>query len=176
MYAPGVTSSPTGERKTLDTAESIVIDGANGVTPAPRLGFPDAGVCLGLAVLVAVATLALRRRPFAKWVLPALLLLAAVPGMVHVVGLRADAPLERPVLAAKIEHTLDALQHAAPWPRPVHVAREEDDVLYPFVRYAVPSRSESAPGVIELEVAGEHVPAECRVEAPSGRVFCGDSR
>lgn len=176
MYAPGVTSSPPGgEPKVLDTAESIIIDGANGVTPAPRHAFPDAGVSLGLAVLVVVATLALRRRPFTTWALPVLLLLAAVPGLVHVVALRADAPLARPVLAAKVDQTLDAMQHAVPWPRPVHVAREEDDVLYPFVRYAVPSRSDSAPGVIELEVAGEHLPAKCRVEAPSGRVFCGDA-
>ncbi len=154
----------------LQTAEQIVLDGANGVTSAPRQHFPDAGLSAGIAaVALVIALLTLRRRRGTALILGALLV-AAVPGAVHVLVMRADAPLKRGGLTTTVTGTLTELQARAPWPGAgVQVVREDDDVLFPLTRYAVPTRASSA-GVM-LEVRGSALAAQCREEA--GRQICG---
>jgi hypothetical protein len=75
----------------------------------------------------------------------------------------------------KISATLDDLTHHAHWPSAlVHVAREGDDVLFPLARYALPTRAQaSGPGVIDFELASEHLPALCRENPATRRVVCG---
>ena len=147
----------------LSTTESIVIDGANGVTSAPRAHFPEAAWFLALAVIVAVVV-RLVRRPV---VTAAVLVVAAIPGFVHVLALRGDALLRRPAMADSIRTTLTDLQRRAPWPA-VTVVREDDDVLFPLGRYALPSRTG---GQVELELRAGPVGQVCRQEAQ--RVICG---
>ena len=120
----------------LSTTESIVIDGATGVTSAPRAHFPEAAWFLALAVIVAVVV-RLVRRPV---VTAAVLVVAAIPGFVHVLALRGDALLRRPAMADSIRTTLTDLQRRAPWPA-VTVVREDAGRL----TNALPTRT-PAPG------------------------------
>ncbi len=156
---------------TLDSAESIIIDGANGVTHAPRHHFPDMGVSWVLLGITIIATLSTKRR--GRWLLPVLLFAASVPGLMHVLVLRADAPLRRGALARQVEGTLTEIERVAKWPKPVHVARDDDDVLFPLGRYAVPTRTQAGPGVQELELRGTVLSAQCRGEQPA---VCGEAR
>ncbi len=152
----------------LATPEAVLLDGANGVTNAPRQHFPDATLMLAIAATAAVAT-RWRRKPA---LVAALLLGASIPGFVHVLALRGDAPLERPRAAAVIRTTLSELQARAPWPRtPVRVVHEEDDVLFPLGRYAVPGRLEPLGPAVELELGLGPLGTTC-VEQPP-RVVCG---
>lgn len=155
---------------TLDSAESIIIDGANGVTHAPRQHFPDMGWSWVFFALAIIATLSRRRN--ARWLLPAMLLAATGPGLLQVLVLRADAPLRRGALAKQVEGTLTEIERVAKWPKPVHVGRDDDDVLFPLGRYAVPTRTESGPGVQELELRGTVLSARCRGEQPA---ICGEA-
>jgi hypothetical protein len=149
----------------LATAESILIDGANGMTSAPRAHFPHAGWALGLALGVALIV-RLVKRPL---ILLGLLVVGSTPGFVHLLVLRADAPSKRWQLAGAIRTTLDDLQRAAPWPHGQVSVVREDDSVFPLGRYALPSRGA---GAIEVELRdGEGV---CRVEAT--RVICGGTR
>lgn len=161
------------EPSTLTTAEAIVIDGANGVTRAPREHFPQLGLSVALAVAAVVIGLFLVRRR-ARGALLVVLALAAVPGLVQVLALRADAPVSRVELGRTIATTLADLQQHAPWPvHPVAVVREDDDVMFPLTRYAVPARLEAPPaGAIELETRGARLGVRCRVEG--ARNICGD--
>ena len=152
---------------TLATSESILIDGANAVTSAPRAHFPHGGLWLGLAFIVVVVARLLKRPALTV----VLLLLAAVPGLIHVVVLRADAPVQRGALAASIATTLSSLQAQVPWPqRQVSVVRE-DDLFFPLGRYALPSRTV---GPIEVELRNGPLGHGCREEAQ--RVICGSAR
>ncbi len=145
-----------------------MIDGANGVTTAPRAHFPQAGVWLALAVIVAVLVRVVKRPA----IIAGVLAVAAVPGFVHVLALRADAPLQRPALTSAIGTTLRDLQQRAPWPeRQVEVVKEEDDVLFPLGRYALPSRPEVSGTAIELELGAGPLGAACRQQ--DARVSCG---
>lgn len=156
----------------LATSESILIDGANGVTSAPRAHFPLGGLWLGLAIVVAVAARWVKKPTLAV----AFLIAGGLPGLVHVLVLRADAPLARGAMTASIGTTLGELQTRVPWPASqVVVVREDDDVLFPIGRYALPSRSSRAEsrdaGVIELELRGGPLGSACRQDAQ--RVTCG---
>lgn len=150
---------------TLSTGQSILIDGANGVTSAPRGHFPYGGVWIGVAIFVALIVRVVKR----PLVLLALLFAGALPGFLHVLVLRADAPLKRGGLAASIKATLDDVQHHVPWPQSQVSVVREDDSLFPVGRYALPSRNS---GPLELELRdGEGV---CRqVEQ---RVICGGEK
>lgn len=157
----------------LATSESIVLDGANGVTPAPRHHFPQATVWLVLGLLVAAAVKGLLR---GKASVIALLSLGfALPGLLHVCLLRADAPFRRAAMGDAIEATLADMQAKAPWPRhSVKVVSEADDVLFPLARYAIPSRPPADEGAIELKILGGPLGQLCREEAPS-TVTCGSA-
>ena len=146
----------------LASGQSILIDGANGVTSAPREHFPFGGVWLGLAVLVALIVRVVKR----PLVLLALLIAGSLPGFVHLLVLRGDAPLKRWGLAGGIAATLDDLQRQVPWPQTQVSVVREDDALFPLGRYALPSRTT---GPLELELReGE---GTCRRAEP--RVICG---
>ena len=152
----------------LSTPESIVIDGANGVTTAPRAHFPDGVWFLALAVIVAVVVRLVKR----PGIVAAVLVVAALPGVVHVLGLRGDAPLKRGAMAESIRVTLGDLQTRVPWPQSqVRVVREEDDVLFPLGRYALPSRNSGATIELELELGAGPLGQACR--QVSQRVTCG---
>ena len=145
-----------------------MIDGANGVTTDPRAHFPQAGMWLALAVIVVVLVRVVKRPA----IIAVALAVAAVPGFVHVLALRADAPLQRPALTSAIATTLGDLQQRTPWPgRQVKVVKEEDDVLFPLGRYALPSRPEVNGPAIELELGAGPLGAACRQQ--EARVTCG---
>lgn len=152
----------------LATPEAVLLDGANGVTNAPREHFPDATVMLGIAVAVAVSARWIRKPAFVA----ALLLGASVPGFVHVLALRGDAPLNRGASTSAITTSLADLQRRLPWPQTsVKVVHEEDDVLFPLGRYALPSRPEPAGTPLELELGVGPLGSTCR-EAHV-RLVCG---
>lgn len=157
---------------TLVSPETIVIDGANGVTQAPRQHFPHAAAEFGVAVLVVLVALALRRFA-ARWV-PLLLVALAVPGFLHVFVWRGDAPARRGELSREVREAMAEFARVAPWPSArVNVVYEEDDVLFPLLRYARPTR-EVFDGGTSLEVVGTNLQMTC-VEQP-GRIVCGDSQ
>jgi hypothetical protein len=149
----------------LVTSESILIDGANGVTSAPRAHFPQAGLWLAVAIVVAVVVRLVRRPVVAV----ALLALGSLPGLVHVLALRADSPIKRGAMTDSIKVTLGDLQTRVPWPQSqVTVVREEDDVLFPLGRYALPSRTG---GPLELVIGAGPLGQVCSHEGQ--RVTCG---
>ncbi len=170
-----VSFSALGEQPAvLDTAESVVIDGANGVTQAPRQHFPEAGWAIGAAVIVAALTLMLRRAraAMAIRVVSGLLLLGSAPGLIQVFGARADAPLHRPRVAEAVRSTLNTLAAAAPWPAPIEVVREDDDVLFPLGRYAVPVRARSRPQALEVIIRGSRLQLSCSTPHQGEPVVC----
>ncbi len=149
---------------TLATSESILIDGANGVTSAPRADFPHGGLWLALAFIVVVVARLLKRPALTV----VLLLLGAVPGFIHVVALRADAPVHRGALTDSITRTLSSMQSQVPWPKSQVSVVREDDLLFPLGRYALPNRTV---GPVEVELRDGPLGAGCRQEAQ--RVICG---
>jgi hypothetical protein len=157
----------------LCSAESVLLDGANSATGAPRAHFPSAPLALGVSALAVVAAvLLLRRRAFNT--LSAALVLAAVPGALAVLGWRADAPLRRPALSAAVREQLAVLERSAPWPDGgVVVVREDDDVLFPLGRYAVPSRPAPPTPAVKLELRGAVLRSLCVEDAASGHRVCG---
>jgi hypothetical protein len=155
--------------QTLSTTESIVIDGANGITHATREGFPDAPVSLGVFVLGVLAAAALLRRA-PKWV-PLVLGLAALPGLFHVVWARADAPPHRAATAGTVDASLSAITGIVKWPtEKILVTREDDGVTFPLSRYAVPSRPPVS-DALQLEVKDTTLPLWCSKTAAV--VSCG---
>lgn len=164
MYVDSPVADPEAT-SVLATSESILIDGANGVTSAPRAHCPHAGVWLAVAIVVAVVV-RLARRPV---VAVTLLVLGSLPGLVHVLALRADSPIRRGAMSDSIKVTLGDLQTRVPWPQSqVTVVREEDDVLFPLGRYALPSRTG---GPLELVIGAGPLGQACRQEGL--RVTCG---
>lgn len=155
------------EPQSLETPESLVLDGANGVTRAPHQHFPDASLALGLALIAIVLGAVIARRG-PKWVLVAALAIAAGPGLVQVLVVRADSPVHRGELSRLISSTLDDVKSRAPWPGATLV-REDDDVMFPITRYAVPGRA-PATGV-QLESRGSQLGQPCRAEGD--RQICG---
>lgn len=161
----------------LSTPESIVLDGANSVTGAPRQHFPDAPLSLGLAAVVLIATFVALRTRWARVVVPVLLLVAAVPGLSAVLFLRADAPGRRAPLTALVRVGVNDLQRVARWPdQAVRVTRDDDDVLFPLARYAWPSRPVALDGGVEVELRGSSLMTACRHDAVVGRTVCGVGR
>lgn len=159
-----------------ETAEAIVLDGANAVTTAPRQGFPDAGPSLAVTALVlCFAALAFGRSRW-RWLVPVVLMAAVVPGTVGVLWARADAPLRRALLAAKVGATLVTLGTYARGPRSnARVRREDDDVLFPMMRYLLPARGAGPKPDWELEVRGSRLQPRCTADAASRTVVCGAS-
>ncbi len=157
--------------QTLTTPETIIVDGANGVTRAPRTHFPFAGWELGVALVAVALAFALRRRRAA---VPLLLVLAALPGFTHVFFLRADAPTNRDELSEQVSSSMAEFARFVPWPSmPVTVVHEDDDVLFPLLRYARPTRP-VAPGATPLEVRGASLRVQC--STLPGRIICGARR
>ncbi len=158
----------------LSTPESVVLDGANGVLAEPRQHFPHAPLFSVIAVVALVGAFLWLRPGARRLGLFAALLLAAVPGSVVVVALRADAPLRRDALAEQLDDTLDEVQAHAPWPGPpVAVVKEEDDVLFPLGRYALPARPSGVTPAVELELLGHRLDVTCRRGVPARHVVCG---
>lgn len=154
----------------LATNEEVLIHGANAVGGAPRDHFPAAGAGAVYAVLALVIAAVAWRREGGRRVLGVLLLLAAAPGLVAVLALRADAPLNRGELAREVTGTLDQLTAQAGWPaHPVTVAGETDDVLFPLLRYALPGRPDGDAGTLRIQ--GEALRATC--ERVGDAVVCG---
>lgn len=156
----------------LARAESILLDGANSVSGQSRQGFPSAGLSSGFAVgAFLVAVLLLRsRRP--RWWLAVVLLAAAAPGAVCVLALRGDAPVRRGMLAARLEATLQNIEAVAPWPgAAVEVVHEDDDVLFPLGRYALPTRPKVTGPATQLELRGSALDVSCAVVGE--RTVCG---
>lgn len=146
---------------TLSTTEALVIDGANGVTRASRESFPASGWAVFGAVAAALVLVAVRRwrARWTRFALGVVLLVSASPGLVEVLGRRADAPASRWHAAEPIAASLEAVRAAVPWPAPIDVRHEADGVSFPFSRYAAPTR---ASGGRAVEVRGEALPLTCR--------------
>jgi hypothetical protein len=154
----------------LGTAEGVLLDGPNGVTGAPRQHFPDAVSSGAAAVVALVVALVVLRRGGGRRALALLLALVTLPGLFVVLVRRADAPLRRPALASQVQSTLAELLPVAGWPdHPATVTREDDDVLHPLLRYALPSRA--AGGATKLEVRGSKLTAGCVRDGDT--VVCG---
>lgn len=160
----------------LATPESIVLDGANGVLAEPRQHFPHGLAFTVVALLVLVGAWAWLRPGARRAGLAVLLLVAAAPGLVGVLVLRADAPLRRGELARTVATAVATLETNAPWPGPVAVVREEDDVRFPLGRYAVPSRPAPASPTVELELVGTKLATDCHLDAATRHLVCGDAR
>lgn len=161
--------APSNDPFALASNESIIIDGANSVSGAPGHQFPHAQLSLGAALLALVFTVLVLRRGRLTRFLAACLALATLPGLACVLVLRADAPTRRPALARAVTSTLDVLGPYTGWPaNPSTVSREDDGVLFPLLRYALPSRP--AGGVEQLEVRGGSLDLRCARTAATA--FC----
>jgi hypothetical protein len=168
--------APPADSFAFARAEAILLDGANSVSGQPRAQFPARVGSSTLAVVVLVLALAWLRRRRPAWLLPALALLAAVPGAVCVSALRGDAPLRRSDTAAALVATLSTLQREAPWPgTPVAIDHEDDDVLFPLGRYAWPSRPPVERPAVRLELRGGALNVACVRDASHAQVVCGAS-
>ncbi len=149
----------------LTTTESLLIHGANGVAGRSSAHFTWVAAGL-LALLLSTRLISMTRlsNRIRCSALGLTLVFAAIPGLVHVLWLRGDAPLLRPHTAQTIHSTLDALQRLAPWPEPIAVTHEDDDVMFPLARYAVPTRSPAHGDARQLETYGATLLQGCRTE------------
>lgn len=165
--------APPADSFPLARAEAVLLDGANSVGGHHRPS-PESGTASSLfAVVAAVVVLWWWRRRRPAWLLPVLMLAAAVPGALGVLVLRADAPLARPATARVLLDALDTLERQAPWPgTPVRVEWEDDDVLFPLGRYAWPSRAAAAQP-FRLELRGTTLRATCRPLTTGDGAVCG---
>jgi hypothetical protein len=157
----------------LDTTESLVIHGANGVSQPPRPSWP--WLSLGAVLLLAVVLRRTARKPSQHRTamcaaLAMVLAGASMPGLWQVFVARADAPLKRTGAAAVIVQTLSELKQIAPWPAAVAVSHEDDDVMFPLTRYAVPTRQFQKQPVLTLETYGTTLRQRCTLE--SVRAVC----
>ncbi len=147
-----------------------MVDGANGVSGAPRQHFPDAGLSAATALVAFAVALVALRRGSGRRVLAVVLALSALPGLFTVVARRADAPATRGAVATQVRSTLSELVAVGGWPaHPAQVTREDDDVLHPLLRYALPSRPPG--GALQLEVRGSKLGAGCTRTADTA--VCG---
>jgi hypothetical protein len=159
----------------------ILLDGANGVGLDPREHFPAAATSLPLAAFALVVAIVVVRTRLRRPLFTAALLAFAVPGLVLVLAQRGDAPAARPALASQVRQAVEQLSDEVRWPRTrARVVREDDDVLFPVGRYALPGRAAAAAGVdggleqLELlELRGSSLTAGCRTEADNGHRVCG---
>lgn len=149
-----------------------MVDGANGVTNAPRQHFPQAPVFSFVALVGLLLSLLVLWRRRGAVLLGALAAAACVAGLWVVLAERADAPAQRPKTAQVVRRTLDDLQRRLRWPtRPVRVTREDNEVLFPLVRYALPSRPPPSSTAIELETFAQGLGSPCR-SPTQNRVVC----
>lgn len=150
-----------------------MLDGANAVSGEPR-HFGAAWLSSSLALTAMVLGLWLWRTRF-RLLLVWAAMAAAVPGAWYVLWVRADAPLQRDELSSTVTHAVRQVQRVAPWPDGgVEVVFEEDDVLYPIGRYALPTRPAVAEPKVRLWLQGSSLRASCVADA--GVVVCGASR
>lgn len=158
----------------LATPESILIDGPNGVTGAPRAGFPERAPSLGLGLVVALLVALLLRTRAPRGLLVVLLAMGAGPGLVAL-SLRADAPHRRGALAAVVSAGLSDLARVAPGPvAPVTLVRDDADVLFPLSRYTWPSRPvEDAGTSLHIDLRGPSLTTACRASLESPVIVCG---
>lgn len=105
----GCFGDAAGSAVRLGTLWQILLDGANGVTQAPRLCATLEPSALGAALvtLAAVAAAATfgRRRTAVTTVMVALLALSYVPGWIHLLRLRADRPAVQRALSREVTAT-----------------------------------------------------------------------
>ncbi|MCA2977911.1 MAG: hypothetical protein INH41_29995 [Myxococcaceae bacterium] len=163
----------------LSTPESILIDGANGVTGAPRARFPEAGASAGLALGALVLMAALLRARAPRWCVALLLALAAVPGLWAVAVERADAPARRTDLAARVREGLVDLARLGPGPVATQLEVDDDgDVLFPLGRYVWPARPPGVDGGarVTVELRGASLRTACEAAAPGAPTRCGERR
>ena len=109
-------------------------------------------------------------------VLAVLLLAAAVPGAIGVLVWRGDAPARRDELAEEVQEAVEEIETRAPWPGPVAVVRETDDVRFPLGRYALPTRSTPATPSVELELVGGKLATDCAPDPATQHIVCGDGK
>lgn len=87
----------------MATLEQIIVDGANGVTQAPRM-IHEIPAWQGLVLLLALGLTVLVWRRSRGWQVVALVAAAAtVPGYLQVLVARADAPAKQAVLTDTVE-------------------------------------------------------------------------
>jgi hypothetical protein len=125
-------------RACLDTSDAILLDGANSVCGASREHFPNVWRDGALALAVAIALVVLRRRQLRE-VLALVLVAAALPGLRAILEARADAPAQRPWLAADVHDALGPLLESSSSPAtPARLVRNDDGPFAPLFFYAHP--------------------------------------
>ena len=110
------TLDPLRDPRCLVTTDSVVIDGANAVCHAPRLGHPGSPLAFVVACIVFVATLAALRSfrgsrdaGGAAVTLALFLLLGAAPGLASLALTRADRPSNAFTLSRQISSLADSI-------------------------------------------------------------------
>jgi hypothetical protein len=116
----------------MSTIEQVIVDGANGVTQAPRLTqFVPAWQWLLAIAFVALGIVAQRRVNLRRWALAAAVV-AVMPGYLQVFVMRADAPTHQKNLVKVVTRAQAAyLAHAS-----VALAKMPDQACYEPVRDA----------------------------------------
>ncbi len=102
-----------------------------------------------------------------------ILMLGALPGLMHVFAFRADAPLKRPEMAMAISATLKSLMALAPWPSSNARVLREDDAFFPLGRYAIPSRELKPTKRIDVELRTGALGMPCHERDET--VVCGSA-
>jgi hypothetical protein len=122
----------------LGDTDAILLDGANSVCGASRQHFPSAARDGALAVAGALLVAATLRKGRTE-LLAFALVVAAAPGLLAVMGARADAPGRRAETAADLTEALDPLMaDPAPPSTQVRLARNDDGPYAPLFFYAHP--------------------------------------
>lgn len=154
---------------TLKTNESMVIDGANSVSGAPRAGFPQAALWEGLAlVALLVFGLAPKRH---RGLVAGVLALSMVPGWWVLLTVRPDRPTRRHEVAQAVTTAMNELRPAlGSLEGPPNVVWDDGDVLFPLARYLAPTRSKVGPAV---ELKGHTLRIHC-TGAPVSRCEGGE--
>jgi hypothetical protein len=130
----------------LEDVDAILLDGANAVCGASRQHFPSAARDTGLALAGALLLAAALRKGRAELVAFALVV-AAMPGLLAVMGPRADAPAHRAETAGELVQALDPLtESAAPPSAQARLARNDDGPFAPLFFYAHPRHTLPADG------------------------------
>jgi hypothetical protein len=156
----------------LVTPETVLIDGPNGITGAPRAGFPDATWTVGLGVVVLLLVAVLMRTRAPRLVVALVMVMAAAPGLWTLVVSRADAPHRRAGVAAVVTSGLADLRRLTAGPvGGVTVVRDDADVLFPLARYQWPARPPD--GGVRVELRGSSLTSACHVPLRGDVVVCG---
>jgi hypothetical protein len=173
---------PLTEPRCLETATTVLVDGANGVCHAPRPGAPPcdrlllgAEIALALAVVI-VAPWPLPRRRLALAFVAAVAAAATLPGLSAIATTRADAPLNAVATVAPMRSLAASLDRfARAHPRCVRVVRNDCIACEPIVRFALPVRGHCTgawglvtlgPDALEARCAVSRDALVCGVAAP----------